>query len=621
MAAPALQARYSDVVSDATGRPVGGATVSLYPVRRFAPGVLPASGTVPAQPPLAVAMTDATGAFSVEGLTPDDYHVLVQYAPVGAAPQTLWRYNVAIGPHEETRRAAAHGLGAAIPRTLARLLGGLPTTILCVGDEVTVGYNATGAPQGGWVARLATNLAVALPTARVTRYDPTGYATTLDGAIPSWTALALQQGAGPAAQQVSVINAGVTGDTVLRALRRVGNLTAASWSPPPDCYIVSLGLGEMSADPTRAVGAADIGGQLSGLVNVLRGGASGGGNGGAEVLLCTPHAGPPGANPDDYAAAVRAVAAATGCGVIDLRGLWQDHLDPAAANDGYGAWLDSSAGNHTRPTDAGHAAIGDEVFRAFDPSVVLPVAGLLGVGATWEHVRLLNTSALLTMTGSWTAYGGGAEGALLASPRELQTTTPGDRVTLVARCSELYMLCRRWRDGGRVTVIVDGAALGVVDLYRGVPASTVDVAGVDAAMAPQERVALALGLSDTAHTITLQLSAASNPSSQGTAWRFDALELLRLRQGGLAVEGTEPLQRVQRGTATVALTGAPTGTATTTFPIPYAGAPPAVIAQSPNPAYYTVVTGVGATGATLTLVQYAHMAVTDTQQVSWLAFG
>ncbi len=606
MAAPALQARYSDVVSDATGRPVGGATVSLYPVRRFAPGVLPA--------------TDATGAFTVVGLTPDDYHVLVQYAPVGAAPRTLWRYNVAIGPYEETRRAAAHGLGAAIPRTLARLLGGLPTTILCVGDEVTVGYNATGAPQGGWVARLATSLAVALPAARVVRYDPSGYATTLDAPIPSWTAVALQQGPGSSAQQVSVINAGVTGDTVLRALRRMGNLTAASWNPPPDLYIVSLGLGEMSADPARAGGAADFGGQLSGLVNVLRGGASGGGNGGAEVLLCTPHVGPPGSNPDDYAAAVRAVAAATGCGLIDLRGLWQDCLDPSAANDGYGAWLDTSAGNHTWPTDAGHIAIGDEVFRAVDPSVALPIAGLLGVGATWEHVRLLNTSALLTMTGAWTAYGGG-EAALLASLHELQTTTPGDHVTLAVRCSELYMLCRRWHDGGRVTVTVDGATLGVVDLYRGVPSSTIDVAGADAAMAPQERVPLALGLSDTVHTITLQLSAASNPSSQGTAWRFDALEVLRLRQGGLAVEGTEPLQRVQRGTALVALAGSPTGTATITFPIPYAGAPPAVIAQSPNPAYYTVVAGISATGATITLVQYAHMAVTDTQQVSWLAFG
>lgn len=109
------------------------------------------------------------------------------------------------------------------------------------------------------------------------------------------------------------------------------------------------------------------------------------------------------------------------------------------------------------------------------------------------------------------------------------------------------MLCRRWRDGGRVTVAVDGATLGTVDLYRALPQSTLDVAGVDGAIAPRDRVPLALGLDDTAHTMTLTLAGTADPAAQGTVWRFDALELLRLQHGGLAVEGTEPLQRVRRG--------------------------------------------------------------------------
>nr|MDQ2829126.1 hypothetical protein [Chloroflexota bacterium] len=61
--------------------------------------------------------------------------------------------------------------------------------------------------------------------------------------------------------------------------------------------------------------------------------------------------------------------------------------------------------------------------------------------------------------------------------------------------------------------------------------------------------------------------------------------------------------------------------ATVTFPRPYPSAPPVVVAQSPNPAYYTVVGAVSATSATITLVQYAHTPVTDSQTVPWLAFG
>ena len=533
---------------------------------------------------------------------------------------TAWRYGVAVAPYEGGRRTAAHRAGAAIPRTLARLLGGLPVSIMCIGEGTTLGYDATGTVSGGWVADLASRLATAVPAARVTRYDPVAYATTLDAAIPGWTAIAVgaeTPGATPL-QQVSVINAGVSGDTALRALRRTANFTAASWSPPPDCYIVLLGLGEMDPDPGTHVTAADFAAHLTGLVDALRAG-------GAEALLCTPHVCPPPGG-DAYADAVRSVAALAGCGLVDLRALWQDHHDPAAPNDGYGAWLDTTAGNHTNPTDAGHHAIGDEVYQAFDPLGALPLSLSAGDGAApgasaWERVRLLNTSGLLRYSGGWMEHTDFAFAPLLASPRELRARTPGDRVAFSARCTDVYMLCRRWRDGGRVTVTVDGATLGTVDLYRALPAATLDLTDVDGAIAPRDRVPLALGLADAVHTITLTLAATANPAAQGTLWRFDALELLRPRPGGLAVEGTEPLQRAQRGTATVALANAPSGAATIVFPEPYRGAAPAVVAQSPDPAYYTVVGGVSGTSATITLVHYAHIPVTDTQAVTWLAFG
>jgi len=614
---PAFQTSYGDYVTDADGRAVAGATVALYPVGLFPDAALPTSA--PSAAPTATATTGADGRFLCTGLPPDDYHVLAQYTPPGGAPATAWRYNVAVAPYEAARRTGAHAAGAAIPRTLARLLGGLPVTLLCVGETTTLGYDAAGTVAGGWAAQLAARLAAANPAARVTRYDPVDYATTLDAPIPGWTAVpvAAGSGPGPSAQPVSVINAAVGADTALRALRRVANFTAASWFPPPDCYIVLLGLGEQDPDPGANVTAADFAAHLTGLVDVLRAD-------GAEALLCTPHV-CPAPDGDAYADAVRGVAALTGCGLVDLHALWQDHHDPAAPNDGYGAWLDTAAGNHTNPTDAGHRAIAGAVYQAFDRASALPlpyIGGGAQPGASrWECVRLLNTSALLRYGGTWIAQSGFALATLLASPREMQAGTPGAQVTFSARCDEVYMLCRRWRDGGQVIVTVDGATLGTVDLYRALPLATLDLADINGAIAPRDRVPLALGLTDTIHTITLTLAATANPSSQGTLWRFDALELMRLHTGGLQVEGMEPLQRVQHGTVAVALANAPAGTATITFPTPYLGAAPAVVAQSPNPAYYTVVSGVSATGATVTLVQYARTPVTDTQTVTWLAFG
>jgi len=612
---PAFQASYGDYVTDVDGRAVAGAAVALYPVGLFPDATLPTSA--PSFAAAATATTGADGRFLCTGLPPDDYHVLVQYTPPGGAPAIAWRYNVAVAPYEDARRTSAHAEGAAIPRTLARLLGGLPVTIMCVGETTTLGYDATGTVAGGWVARLAVRLAAANPAAGVTRYDPVDYATTLDAPIPGWTAVPVAAGSGSSAQQVSVINAAVGADTALRALRRVANFTAASWSPPPDCYIVLLGLGEQDPDPGTNVTAADFAAHLTGLVDVLRAD-------GAEVLLCTPHVCPaPGG--DAYADAARGVAALSGCGLVDLRALWQDHHDPAVPNDGYGAWLDTAAGNHTNPTGAGHQAIADAVYQAFDRVSALPLSSI-GGGAEpgaprWECVRLLNTSALLRYSGAWTAQSGFALAALLVSPREMQARAPGDRVTFSARCSEVYMLCRRWRDGGRVTVTVDGATLGTVDLYRALPLATLDLADINGAIAPRDRVPLALGLADAVHTITLTLAATANPSAQGSLWRFDALELMRLSVGGLAVEGTEPLQRVQRGTVAVALSNAPMGAATVVFPVPYPGGAPSVVAQSPDAAYYTVVSGVSATSATITLAQYARTPVTDTQTVTWLAFG
>lgn len=591
---PAFQASYSDYVTGADGRAVAGATVALYPVDTFPAGTLPTT----APEATATATTDAAGRFLFAGLPPGDYHVFVRYTPPGGEPATAWRYGVAVAPYEAGRRTAAHRAGAAIPRTLAKLLGGLPVSVMCIGEGATLGYGATGTVSGGWVALLAARLAAAVPPARVTRYDPVDYATTLAAPIPGWTGVGVAAGAGPSPQQVSVINAAVSADTALRALRRAPNFTAASWFPPPDCYVILLGLAEMDSDPLTHVAADDLAAHLTGLVDALRAN-------GAEALLCTPHVClPPG--DESYAAAVRSVAARGGCGLVDLRALCRTTTIPPRPTTATAPGSISRRGTTLiRPT----LGTAPSATRSTRPST-RPARSLSrrrpGPAALLAR-RAENACGCSTPARSCSTAARGRRIQTPPSPRcwparaRCRQRTPGDRVTFSARCGEIYMLCRRWRDGGRVTVAVDGATLGTVDLYRALPQSTLDVAGVDGAIAPRDRVPLALGLDDTAHTMTLTLAGTADPAAQGTVWRFDALELLRLQHGGLAVEGTEPLQRVQRGAVAVALANAPTGTAAIAFPMPYLGAAPAVVAQSPDPAYYTVVGAVSGAGATVTL--------------------
>jgi len=465
--------------------------------------------------------------------------------------------------------------------------------------------------SGGWVARLAGRIASGFPTAGATRYDPSSYGTTFDAPIPGWTAVAVQvQGSGAS---VSVINAGVTGDTVLRCIRRLTNVTSASWSPAPDLYIIMLGLGEMATDTTRAASAADFAGHLGGLVNLLRAN-------GAEVVICTPHANATIANVDDYANAARGVAAATASGLVDVRQLWLDHYLSGAPNDGYDPWLNTSTGDHTNPTDIGHQAIGDEVFRLFDGANELPVLGPAGVGRELERVRLPNTAPTpLVFTGTWAALAN----ANYASGREYTTSTPGDKITFAARFTDLYMLAGRWHDAGQVTVTVDGALAGTYDLYRASPASTVDLADYHGAIAPQERMALGGPYQDAVHSVTLTLAATRNQASTGNFWRFDAVELVRLRQAGQAIESVAPLQRVQAGAATVSLAAAGSASTTVAFPQSFPNGAPQVVATVDwtGNLYCCAVSSVAAGSVQITVFTRDGSAQTAAITVHWLAIG
>ena len=411
--------------------PVAGAQVTCYPVGAFAAGTLPGGGTV-AAPPLATAITDGTGRFTFPALPSDDYHLLIAYTPPGGSAVAIWRYHVPVAAVAVGRMALAATRGACLGGTLGRLGAGLGATILCLGDDTTVGYNATGTVAGG-------------------------------------------------------------------------------------------------------------------------------------------------------------------------------------ANDGYDPWL--------------AAATAAELAGHFAPAGTIQAVGaMVGAGKGYETVWVPYSSGQVGVQGSGWAAHGGYQGAALNSSGgsfEIVTNHAGDSVTIGGRFVDLAMLCRRWSDCGQVGVSVDGGPSQLVDLYRGYPSSTTDLADANGASAPQDRVMLAHGLQDSAHTVVVTLLAGRNAASSGTYWRLEGLELGRWRRYGYEVDATEPQGWLLRGTVAVPIVVAASGSLAVSFPVATTGqgSAPVVVATSQAAAYYCAASGIGAAGFTLTAVRRDGSVVTDTPVCNWLAFG
>src|SRR5581483_6782150 len=133
-------------------------------------------------------------------------------------------------------------------------------------------------------------------------------------------------------------------------------------------------------------------------------------------------------------------------------------------------------------------------------ALALPYVGApYGAGKVYELVRVPYSSGQIRLVGAGWAVRGGIELAELNScggAFDIATGHPGDTVTVKGRFVDLSMLCRRFADCGQVGVSVDGGPSATVDLYRGYPASTSDIAYASGAQAPQDRVLLAHGMSD-----------------------------------------------------------------------------------------------------------------------------
>jgi hypothetical protein len=244
-------------------------------------------------------------------------------------------------------------------------------------------------------------------------------------------------------------------------------------------------------------------------------------------------------------------------------------------------------------------------------------------GKSWELVRLPFTSSQLTLAGAgWTPHGGYQDSGLSSEGGfEEVTSHAGDTVTVTGRFVDLAMLCRRGSDCGQVSVALDGGSPVTFDLYRGNPASTSDLADAAGATMPQERVVLSRGLADAVHTAVITLLSSKNAASSGHNWRFESVELGRMRRHGYEVEANDGGLRLQSGAAAVALVGASAGSVPITFATPCTSADPVVVATAGDAAHYAFVGAITQTGFSLGAARRDGSAATENVICTWMAFG
>jgi lysophospholipase L1-like esterase len=612
------RASLADVVFDGAGKPLIGATIHLLRANDFAtpPTTDPGSAFY-----VATTTSGAGGTFSFDHLVPDDYHLLVLYDG-----QLSFCYHLAALPVEVTRTAAREGR-LLVPRTLERILAGESVVIHCVGDSITVGYNSTGTVGGGYVQRLGVLIGQQLaPMAQVVRYDPNAYGTLSDGPITGWNGPTIIQLGGP--QVIQLVNNGVSGDTVQRVLRRIGNLTG--WSPPIDLFVIYLGINDsLVTDSSKFVTPADFASGIRSLVEVLRTYYPQ-----AELVLCTPHHNDQPESTshytlDEYAMATRRAALETGTALVDLRQLWQDHFDGTAINDGYGNWLDCSGGNHTHPTDAGHQAIAEEIFKIFGTpglqagrSQRIQTVGPRQHYKELEVVRLPNTNPALVFAGSgWSSYTPSALTGLSYSPSLMRASTAGNSMSWTGRCQDVCLLLRRGRDCGQIGVSIDGGPVTSYDLYRAYP-TTISDTSEDGAVYPMDRLWIARGLAEGEHTVVVRVLGTNSPASAGSAIYLDGLEVTRWSYRARKVESPFELSQLQYGSFTAQLAGSYFGTVAVSFPRPFrSGNMPVVVASTNQVDHYCTVDSINNTGCTIRVVRRDGAAETATVTGQWLAVG
>jgi len=205
--------------------------------------------------------------------------------------------------------ACARKVSPPIEQTLAKLDRGKPITIVALGDSVTYGYGV----QDGYVAKWKRLLEQEFPQATI-----------------------------------SMINAGVSGDTSAMGLERLGRDVV---SKSPDLITVCFGLNDMKIQMPLEEFRAN----MVEIANRLKQETS------AEIWFLTtkPTYQPPGNYlASKYNQATREVAKAEKIGLIDIWKAWKKHYDGNAP--GSDLLLDIA-----HPTEKGHEIIATGLIKPF----------------------------------------------------------------------------------------------------------------------------------------------------------------------------------------------------------------------------------------------------------------
>ena len=567
---------------------------------------------------------------------------MVQYSGL-----TVFKYNVAALPAEMAATPSKDGR-CLIPRTLEKLIAGENVCIHFVGDSITVGYNSTGTVGGNFVQRMGVLIGQQIvPGAEVDRYDPNAYSVLSDGPINGWNGPTVIQQAKPGnSQVVQVVNNGVSGDTVQRVLRRIGNLTG--WTPPIDLFVILLGINDsLESDPTKFVPPDVFASGIRSLVEVLKNYYPQ-----AEIALCTPtHNDQPDSGGrytlDEYAMGVRRAAIETGTALVDLRALWADMFDAGepglSGDDGYGWWLSTAGGNHTHPTDQGHQGIAEEMFKLFGDAGL--AAGrpqrisTLGPQKRFKEVEVVripnNHPAIsygqnLVPPGYWHSYTPSLNQQLIYSPSLMRSKDTNDTMMFEGRMEDVWLLCRRGRDCGMISVHIDGIpqiygpAGYFLDLFRGYPADISDTTE-DGAVYPMDRVLLARSLPEGDHSVMITVLGGpqKNPAATNCWVYVDGLEYTRHGYTARRLECPQELSAVQYGSFTCNLANERFGTLSQIqFPKAFvSGNIPAVTAICNQVDHYCSVDGVTASQFNLRVVHRDGANETATVTGQWMAVG
>lgn len=630
------RAYLSDVIIDGTGKPIVGATVTLLRASDY--GSPPSSDPGNANGLNYVAQTTsaAGGSFAIDHIPPDDYHVMVQYAG-----QTVFKYFVPALPVEATQIKASSGR-VLVPRLLSRILGGESVCIHFVGDSITVGYNSTGTVGGGFVQRMGVLIGQQLaPKASVERYDPNAFGTLSDASINGWNGPTMIQ-SGTSSQVIQIVNNGVSGDTLQRVLRRFGNLTG--WTPVVDCHVIYLGINDsLTTDSSKFVDPDSFYTGMRSLVDILRNYYPQ-----SELVICTPHhndqpdAGNGGTIPantyslDDYAMATRRVGIEMGVAVVDLRQKWLDAYNVAdpnfASNDGYGNWLNTGGGNHTHPTDQGHQAIAEEIFKIFGTPGLnagrpqrIQTLGPRKHFKDLEVVRLpYNNPNLVFAGGHWATYTPGSLASLYASGLSAplnESSTANDSMTFTDRMQDFALIVRRGSDCGTITVAIDGGAPTTYDLYRGWPTNISDTTA-DGSVYPADKLWIARGLGDGEHTIVVTVTGSKNVNSSAAHVYIDSVEYTRYGYSARKVESPLENSRLQYGSFTCTISSDYYGTIALSYPKVFrSGNTPAVVASANQIDHYCTVDAITSSGCNIRVVHRDGSSETATVTGQWLALG